>query len=83
MERVNGKILLESTLFSMTHVLFIEYPYFTVKRFYTNLEEAKAGIPPYNQYLIYMRLLNARIYELKDYLSDSKYTINFDTNLIL
>lgn len=67
----------------MTHLLVIDYAYYTVKRFFTSIEAAREFVPDSNPNVSYLKVLNTRLYELKSYLSDAKYTINFDIKIVL
>ncbi len=65
----------------MTHLVVVDYPYFTLKKFFGSLEEARNFTPKSNPYKHYYRLLNKNIFELKDYMNDLKYNINFDIKI--
>lgn len=65
----------------MTHLLVIDYAYNTLKVFFPSLEEAIKYVPESNSNVSYLKVLNTRLYELKDYTSDSRYNINFDIRL--
>ena len=67
----------------MTHLLVIDYAYYSVKRFFPSIEMARAFVPESNPYVSYLKVLNSRFYELKDYTSPMKYNINFDIKLTL
>ena len=65
----------------MTHMVVVDYPYYTVKRFFISVEEAQNFKPSFTFGSLYHKVLNKRIYELKDYVNDTKYTINFDAKI--
>jgi hypothetical protein len=67
----------------MTHLLVIDYAYYTVKRFFPSIEMARAFVPESNLYVSYLKVLNTRLYELEKYTSPMIYKINFDIKLTL
>jgi len=58
----------------MTHIVISDYPYFTTKKFFENLEDAMIYGPNEN------KLLNARIYTLSSY-RDISGNINYGADI--